>query len=79
MKLLEDVVAVEETSLAEDHSDRLVSQHELAITYQANGQIKKAVELLEHVVVIKTEIWAEDDFRRQLSKDLIQRCYERLE
>lgn len=34
--------------LSEDHPCRLVSQHELASAYQDNGQVKEAVELLEH-------------------------------
>jgi hypothetical protein len=40
---------------------------------------KEAVKLLEYVVAVRAEIWAEDDFRRQLSNGLLQRCYERLE
>ncbi|KAK2666255.1 Tetratricopeptide repeat [Fusarium oxysporum f. sp. vasinfectum] len=78
VKLLEHVVAVKETTLAESHPSRLASQYELAGAYEANGQTKEAVKLLEHVVAIQAEIWAEDDYRRQLSKDLLQHCYERL-
>ena len=37
MKLLEQVVALEEGVLTKDHSDRLVSQHELATVYWASG------------------------------------------
>ena len=51
--LLEHIVQIEETTLAEDHLDRLASQHALAIAYEANGQIKKAIALLEQVVKIK--------------------------
>ncbi|KAG7423531.1 Kinesin light chain 2 [Fusarium oxysporum f. sp. raphani] len=76
VKLLEHV-AISEKTLAESHPDRLASQHVLAIAYRANGQIKEAVKLLEHVVAIQAQIWAEDDYRLQLSKDLLQRCYER--
>ncbi|RKK87424.1 hypothetical protein BFJ68_g17050 [Fusarium oxysporum] len=79
VKLLEHVVAISEKTLAESHPSRLASQHALAGAYQANGQIKEAVKLLEHVVATQAEVWAEDDYRRQLSKDLLQRCYERLE
>jgi hypothetical protein len=50
VKLLEHVVAIREKTLAEDHPQRLVSQHALAQAYKANGQVKEAVELLEHVV-----------------------------
>ncbi|KAF2785582.1 purine and uridine phosphorylase, partial [Melanomma pulvis-pyrius CBS 109.77] len=39
--------------LDEDNSDLLFSQHALAIAYEADGQIKKAVELLEHVVAVE--------------------------
>ncbi|RYC80223.1 hypothetical protein BFJ63_vAg16890 [Fusarium oxysporum f. sp. narcissi] len=78
VKLLEHVVAIQEKTLAESHPERLSSQHELAGAYEANGQTKEAVKLLEHVVAIQAEIWAEDDYRRQLSKDLLQHCYERL-
>ncbi|EXL66951.1 hypothetical protein FOPG_16902 [Fusarium oxysporum f. sp. conglutinans race 2 54008] len=52
VKLLEHVVAVKETTLAENHPDRLASQHTLAMAYEANGQIKKAVELLEHQTIL---------------------------
>ena len=34
----------------EDHPSRLASQHALAMTYQTNGQIKKAMKLLEQIV-----------------------------
>jgi len=39
--------------LAEDHPDRLVSQHALAMAYQANGQVTDAVRLLEGLVRIE--------------------------
>jgi hypothetical protein len=37
----------------ENHPDQLASQHALAIAYQADGQVQKAVKLLEHVVAVK--------------------------
>jgi hypothetical protein len=37
-----------------------VSQHGLAEAYQANGQVKEAVKLLEHVVTIEAGVLAED-------------------
>jgi tetratricopeptide (TPR) repeat protein len=52
VELLEHVVSVQETTLAEEHPNRLLSQHALARAYEANGQVKKAVELLEHVVTL---------------------------
>jgi tetratricopeptide (TPR) repeat protein len=46
--------------LAEDHPSRLASQHELAGAYQADGQAKEAVRLLEQVVAIEERVLAED-------------------
>jgi hypothetical protein len=60
VELLEHVVRVRESTLAEDHPDRLTSQHELATAYQADGQVKKAVELLEHVVRVRETTLAEE-------------------
>ncbi|KAF5865336.1 hypothetical protein ETB97_004547 [Aspergillus alliaceus] len=40
-------------NLPQDNAYRLLSQHELAIAYQADGQVKEAIKLLEHVVAIK--------------------------
>lgn len=65
--------------LAESDPDRLAPEHELERACQSNRQIKEAIELLEHVVAVEAEILARDDHSRQLSKDLLQRCYERSE
>lgn len=58
--MLEHVVAIQEKTLAEDHPDRLASQHELAGAYEATGQIDEAIKLLEHVVAVETKTLAED-------------------
>ena len=42
------------------HPYRLASHHELAGAYQADGQIKKVVELLEHVVAVKSTVFRKD-------------------
>ena len=44
----------------EEHPDRLASQHQLAGAYLADGQIKKAVKLLEHVVAVQKKVIAEE-------------------
>ncbi|KAL3595984.1 hypothetical protein FPOAC2_10354 [Fusarium poae] len=75
VELLERVVAVQETTLAEDHPDLLASQHELARTYQVNDQIKKAVELLEHVVAVQETSLAEDHPDRLTSQHELARTY----
>jgi tetratricopeptide (TPR) repeat protein len=46
--------------LDEDDTDRLRSQYELAGAYRADGQVKMAVELLEHVVAVQEKVLAED-------------------
>lgn len=47
MSLLEQLVKIQEHLLAENHPDRLASQRELARIYQANGQVKEVMFLLE--------------------------------
>jgi len=68
VELLQHVVQIQETTLAEDHPDRLTSQHELAAAYHANGQIQKAVELLQHVVQIKQAKFGKDHSSRVVSE-----------
>ena len=58
--LLQKVVKIRETTLAQDHPDQLTSQHALACAYRANGQITEAVQLLEQVVKIQETTLAQD-------------------
>jgi hypothetical protein len=51
---------------------RPTSQHVLAMAYQADGQVEKAVKVLEHVVAVSTrvnptlvELWSDCCFRDQ--------------
>jgi hypothetical protein len=46
------------SQLDEDNSGRLSSYHSLAIAYQADGQVHKAVGLLEHVVEVQEKTLA---------------------
>jgi tetratricopeptide (TPR) repeat protein len=73
VETLEHVVKVRE-KLAEDHPDRLVSQHALAGAYLANGQISKAVETLEHVVNVQEKL-AEDHPSRLASQHALAGAY----
>jgi hypothetical protein len=75
VKLLEHVVAVQKTMLAEGPPDRLASQHALAGAYQANGQIKEAVKLLEHVVAVRNTTLAEYHPHRLASEVALEFCY----
>ena len=59
VSLLEQVVKIGEQTLAEDHPDRLASQHALARAYRANRQVREAVSLLEQVVKIQEQTLAE--------------------
>lgn len=65
-----------EDSLTEDHPSRLASQHALAGAYQADGQVKRAVALLEHVVKVEEGSLAEDHSDRLASQRLLFYMYE---
>ncbi|KAL8841970.1 MAG: hypothetical protein Q9176_002907 [Flavoplaca citrina] len=53
--LLEQVVQIQEQTLAKDHPELLYSQYSLASAYRAYGQVEKAVSLLEQVVRIQEQ------------------------
>jgi len=76
VELLQHVVQIRETKLAEDHPDRLGSQHELARAYQATGQLQKTVELLQHVVQIRETKLAEDHPNRLASQHELAGTYQ---
>jgi tetratricopeptide (TPR) repeat protein len=60
----------------EDHPDRLSTQHALAIAYQADGQVKKAVRLMEQVVANRERLLAEDHFDRLTSQVMLASAYQ---
>ncbi|KAF7505264.1 hypothetical protein GJ744_001127 [Endocarpon pusillum] len=76
LSLLEQIIKIRKQTLAEDHPDRLASQHELAGAYQANGQVPKAVSLLEQVVKIREQTLAEDHPDRLASQHELARAYQ---
>ncbi|OAA62009.1 kinesin light chain [Niveomyces insectorum RCEF 264] len=61
-------------SLAEQDRDRLSSEHELACAYLADGQVQRAVDLLEYVVGVKSS-FAEDDSSRLTSQHELASAY----
>ncbi|KAH7142492.1 hypothetical protein DER46DRAFT_619513 [Fusarium sp. MPI-SDFR-AT-0072] len=79
IEIFEHVVAVQKETLDEKDHSRLASEHELARAYLDDRRIKDAIEMLEHVVAIEAEVLVDNDPCRQLSKDLLQYCYESLE
>ena len=54
----------------------MASQHQLAVAYQANRQIQKAVQLLEHVVKIWETRTSEDHPSRLASQHELARAYQ---
>ena len=62
--------------LDEDDLDLLLSQHVLAMAYEADGQVQKAVELLEHVVAVKEKVLAEDHPNRLASQHVLAGAYQ---
>ena len=76
VRLLERVYQVREKILAEDHPDRLASQHALAIAYESNGQVEKAIQLLEHVVQVQEKTLAEDHPDRLASQHALAVAYQ---
>lgn len=48
--MLEHVVRIKESTLAETHPSRLASQHNLATAYYEDGQTQEAIALMRHVV-----------------------------
>ena len=76
--LLQQVVEVRKESLGPDcreHPDQLASQHALAGAYEANGQVKKAVALLEEVVQIRSQSLAADHPSRLASQHELAGAY----
>jgi hypothetical protein len=69
-------VDIEKKTLAEDHPDRLASQYALACAYQANGQVKQAIDLLKHVVDIEKKTLAEDHPDRLASQYALACAYQ---
>lgn len=64
-------MAVKANVLVEEHPDRLASQHALALAYQADGQVGKAVKLLEHVVAVKAKVLRDDHPSRIISQQAL--------
>ncbi|CAN9183440.1 unnamed protein product [Alternaria alternata] len=64
------------SQLDEDNPGRLSSQHALAMAYQADGQVHKAVELLEHVVEVREKTLAAEHPNRLASQHELARAYQ---
>lgn len=67
------MVKVEKTTPAGNYVSRLTSQHALARACQANGHVKVAVDLLEHVVRAKSLAMAHGNSSRRVLENLLAR------
>jgi hypothetical protein len=65
-----------EQNLDEDDADLILSQHVLAMAYQANGQVKEAVSLPGRVVAIQAEVLKEDHPYRLVSQHALAAAYQ---
>ncbi|KAF5598248.1 kinesin light chain [Fusarium pseudocircinatum] len=61
--------------LGENDRARLIGEHQLALAYESNGQIRQAIELLEHVVAMKADL-AENHPARLASQHALALVYE---
>ena len=80
-RIKEAVVWLEEScrcvgDLAKDDPSKIASQHVLAGAYRANGQVKKANELLEHVVKTREALLVEDHPNRLASQRELAKAYQ---
>jgi tetratricopeptide (TPR) repeat protein len=64
------------SQLGEDDPDRLLSQHVLAMAYRADGQVRKAVALLEHIVEVEEKTLAAEHPSRLASQHALARTYQ---
>jgi tetratricopeptide (TPR) repeat protein len=62
--------------LDEDNSDLLLSQHVLAGAYRVDGQVQKAVQLLEHVVAVQEKVLAEEHPSQLVSQHALAQAYQ---
>lgn len=65
-----------ESHCDDEHPSRLRTQHELARAYQANGQFKRAMDMLEHVVAVRQKILADEHPSQLNSQHELGRVYQ---
>jgi tetratricopeptide (TPR) repeat protein len=70
-----EVCVWKEASYDEEHPSRLMSEYILASAYRSNGQNKKSIELLEHVVAVE-RILDKEDPSRLASQHELARAYQ---
>ncbi|RKP04451.1 P-loop containing nucleoside triphosphate hydrolase protein, partial [Thamnocephalis sphaerospora] len=73
--LLEHVVTVQKTTLADEELPRLVSQQTLASAYLDDRQIEKAISILQHVTAVQKRTLAEENPYRLRSHHTLASAY----
>jgi tetratricopeptide (TPR) repeat protein len=76
IRWIEECYKWRENNLSEDDSDRLSSQHALAIAYRTDGQVDKALKLLEQVVAVSARVLREDHPNRLASQHALAISYQ---
>jgi hypothetical protein len=66
------------SQVGEDDPNRLLSQHELAGAYRADGQVHKAMALLEHIVSIEARTLRDDHPLRLVSVEALANMFAKL-
>jgi tetratricopeptide (TPR) repeat protein len=62
-------------NLPDDNADKLLTQRTLAMVYRADGKVKDAIQLLEHIVATKGQRLTEDDHSRLASQHELASTY----
>jgi tetratricopeptide (TPR) repeat protein len=75
VKVMEKISVVMRT-LSSDRPDLLTLQHELAGVFQADGQVNRAVELLEHIVNVEGALLDAENPDRLASMHELARAYQ---
>jgi len=63
-------------NLAADDPFRVDSEYQLGRAYQVDGQVKRAVELLEHVVAVDAKIYIEEHPNRLTAQHELTSVYQ---
>jgi hypothetical protein len=75
IKLMEEIVAVEERPSGVHYHCQLAFQHDLTQAYQAGGQSKRTVEHLEYIVSVLAQTVCEQHPDRLASQHELARAY----
>ena len=75
IRLLNDIMRLQEQTLRADHPKLISTKHKLAISYKASGQVQEAIGLLEQVVRIRDQTLREEQPDRLTSQHELARAY----